>query len=173
MRTHPPTCRYYGGKKHAQDTSFDVTPEQSQWLKRCIDRDAAWLADRGLMDYSVILGVRVLPLHEAVAEGLVVRDGEDATPVIVHVPGTTPDWGGGGADRAKRTKGGGHHGSEALVARPAVTVGRPFACVVNSNGGDDQGEVHVYYAGIIDFLQEWGFTKTLAKNIKVPTLVVC
>ena len=84
------------------------------------------------MDYSLILGVRVLPLHEAVAEGLVVRHAADATPVLLHVPGAEASPPTNGSSRGQD---GGVYG-----AQPAVTVGRPFACVTD---GEDGGE-HQY-----------------------------
>jgi len=136
---------YHEGKRHAADTSFAVTPHQSAALRKAVARDCAWLSSHGLMDYSLLVGTRVLLLHDAVKEGLLLP----------------------------------HSKKEEEGTEPMLGVGAPLACVVvkrkeeqSNDGGaaegevDEEPEVHVHYLGVIDFLQPWGATKALAKNVK-------
>ena len=57
----PERIEYWNGKQHASTVKFRVTAQQKQWVMRAVRYDCEWLAARGLMDYSLILGVKRLP----------------------------------------------------------------------------------------------------------------
>eukprot|EP00729_Bicosta_minor_P010177 gene10177-13874_t len=55
---------YYDGKKDAFTRQFHVTAEQKTEIVGIIQLDTAWLKEAGLMDYSMMVGVRECPLDE-------------------------------------------------------------------------------------------------------------
>jgi hypothetical protein len=72
-KVHKPNCfgsccwsqkrrAYYKGKKIASSINFNITYEQRGWLKRCLERDIKFLADSGLVGYSILVSVHDIPL---------------------------------------------------------------------------------------------------------------
>jgi len=55
---------YYQGKKDAFSRKFHVTPEQKIEVIERIRNDTAWLKKAGLMDYSLLVGVRECSVAE-------------------------------------------------------------------------------------------------------------
>eukprot|EP00928_Gymnodinium_smaydae_P031665 TRINITY_DN23173_c1_g1_i4.p1 TRINITY_DN23173_c1_g1~~TRINITY_DN23173_c1_g1_i4.p1 ORF type:complete len:355 (-),score=63.26 TRINITY_DN23173_c1_g1_i4:1544-2608(-) len=54
----PARWTYYHGKVHARSLVLDLPQDVRDEVLRRIDRDCDWLARNGLMDYSLLLGVR-------------------------------------------------------------------------------------------------------------------
>ena len=52
-----PRLDYYEGKMHAYSVRFHVTEEQRKEIQGRIERDAQWMSDHGLMDYSLVVGI--------------------------------------------------------------------------------------------------------------------
>mmetsp|Transcript_1245 Transcript_1245/g.3040 ORF Transcript_1245/g.3040 Transcript_1245/m.3040 type:complete len:372 (-) Transcript_1245:249-1364(-) len=57
----PERWRYYEGKVHARNLTLNLPAAQREELVECIGKDVDFLVSRGLMDYSLLLGVRRLP----------------------------------------------------------------------------------------------------------------
>ena len=53
---------YKAGKIRAYTQEFAVTPSQKRALEAVMERDTAFLIQCGLMDYSLLVGVRYRPL---------------------------------------------------------------------------------------------------------------
>jgi len=63
----PERWRYYNAKRDARAFQLQMPEAQRNQLLELIRGDVRWLMERGLMDYSLILGVQRLP-RDAVAE---------------------------------------------------------------------------------------------------------
>lgn len=55
---------YYEGKRRARSLRIELPPSHCDEIVRMIAGDAAWLADHGLMDYSLLLGVREMQMQD-------------------------------------------------------------------------------------------------------------
>ena len=111
---------YRDGKTHAFSRKFHVAADQRDTILRRIGKDVEFLTKLGLMDYSLIVGVKIA------------KSGTDADELKAQggfLPGDSPD--------------------------------QPFSVI-----DDGSGDVTGYYIGVIDFLQEWTFKKTVANCIK-------
>jgi len=53
--------KYYHSKKSAYDLVLDISPEQLRSFKDVLERDVAFLKRCGLMDYSLLLGIKNIP----------------------------------------------------------------------------------------------------------------
>eukprot|EP00927_Polykrikos_kofoidii_P061666 TRINITY_DN5649_c0_g2_i1.p1 TRINITY_DN5649_c0_g2~~TRINITY_DN5649_c0_g2_i1.p1 ORF type:complete len:443 (-),score=48.27 TRINITY_DN5649_c0_g2_i1:107-1372(-) len=49
---------YYRGKVHARKLKIHVSTDQRQKVLQALERDTKWLAGQGLMDYSLLVGVK-------------------------------------------------------------------------------------------------------------------
>mmetsp|Transcript_33352 Transcript_33352/g.55169 ORF Transcript_33352/g.55169 Transcript_33352/m.55169 type:complete len:375 (+) Transcript_33352:61-1185(+) len=58
----PGRVRYFRGKLHAREVSFSCTAQQHSSLLSAMTRDVAFLREHGLMDYSLLLSIRKLPI---------------------------------------------------------------------------------------------------------------
>jgi len=60
----PARWTYYKGKVNARALSFNFPFDTCQEILQCVQGDAHWLGDQGLMDYSLFLAVRRFPLKQ-------------------------------------------------------------------------------------------------------------
>lgn len=57
--------RYYEGKKAARTVNISMTAEHRKLVLQCIQRDTEWLAQNGIMDYSLLVAVKAGPVGTA------------------------------------------------------------------------------------------------------------
>eukprot|EP00746_Dinoflagellata_sp_MGD_P019570 gnl/MRDRNA2_/MRDRNA2_145495_c0_seq1.p1 gnl/MRDRNA2_/MRDRNA2_145495_c0~~gnl/MRDRNA2_/MRDRNA2_145495_c0_seq1.p1 ORF type:complete len:335 (-),score=63.64 gnl/MRDRNA2_/MRDRNA2_145495_c0_seq1:119-1123(-) len=77
--------RYYQGKKAASMLRILLTEEQLKILRRRLHRDATWLGLQGLMDYSLIVGIRKVPLPQ-LKQDPVLRRALREMPSLLRMP---------------------------------------------------------------------------------------
>mmetsp|Transcript_20498 Transcript_20498/g.52090 ORF Transcript_20498/g.52090 Transcript_20498/m.52090 type:complete len:370 (-) Transcript_20498:217-1326(-) len=61
---------YYEGKVKARDFEIPLTPEQRAQCLSSLERDTAWLAQHSLMDYSLLVAVKNVPMSASGGRGL-------------------------------------------------------------------------------------------------------
>jgi hypothetical protein len=79
---------YWKGKKHAYETKFHVTPQQREWIVNAVKYDCEWLAEKGLMDYSLIVGIKNLkPSNTVLALEMRCSLDQYTQPLVCNVDG--------------------------------------------------------------------------------------
>jgi len=129
---------YKAGKIRAAKVPFQMTPAQKKIVIEQINRDCDWLQQVGLMDYSLIVGIKMRPL----------RPHESAQPLGFE---EDPSALTSGLRISQRQRSQGH-------------LHMPVVCVIKDER--DQLQVLEYYIGIIDFLQAWTTVKKIAWCVK-------
>ncbi|CAE8734622.1 unnamed protein product, partial [Polarella glacialis] len=79
----PPRWRYWQGKERARALKLRLAGPQRDEAVRLIASDAEWLSEQGIMDYSLMLGVRRLSASAAAACGV------EAAAGVVHSVGSS------------------------------------------------------------------------------------
>jgi len=145
---------YKAGKLHARECPFEVTHEQKKQLEERIDRDCDFLISVGLMDYSLLVGVKKREKRT------------DDTVVTAQDLKEFPDM-----DKIKVDETGNIIFPISCVIRDhkkddASIEKKEEKKEVGSKGEGGTALVKEYYIGIIDFLQEWTSAKVAAQAIK-------
>ena len=138
---------YYQGKVSAVSTQFHVTYAQRQRIVRALQKDIKLLKLLGLMDYSLIVGVRSVAMEDARRDPALLAAMPSTVARGVKAFDDTPRASPRGA-AAMATD-----GDDPTRVQPILSV-----------RGD---RVFLLYVGVIDYLQSWGAGKYVANAIKV------
>ena len=145
----PHRTDYKEGKTRAREQIFTLTPAQKQHVEALVTRDVDFLMESGLMDYSLMVGVKYRQLTPQ--ESLLPTNGQvDSKSHLSY--GEVPY---GNLTMPLRCV------LESSEARPSHTDGNLQTVALGN------GIVAEYWIGIIDFLQEWNYKKECAHWIKI------
>jgi hypothetical protein len=79
---------YYEGKQHAKDVKFEVTQQDYNVITERIRADVDLLTDLGLMDYSLLVGIKRCPVSSAgefkLSGGFTAGDATDQPYLVTH-----------------------------------------------------------------------------------------